>query len=159
MLYHGLRLAAVMLSSKPCSNVSGRKIRSCVPSGKISRELFWFSYSAIISLNRKRASRIIIPLRFWVVNAVFCRLQTSLGHVRRSGPRPYSTTISSFDAPVVEWEGWYNAGMEAGMRIAGRSTKGCFYTLPFGFFGVCGLGCFVSLPYREGCVLSFYFVF
>ena len=35
------------------------------------------------------------------------------------------------------------------MRIAGDSSKGCFSTLPLGFFGVCGFGFFVSLPCRE----------
>ncbi|KAK4821646.1 hypothetical protein QYF61_026507 [Mycteria americana] len=50
---------------------------------------------AIISLNRKRASGIIIPLGFWVVSAVFCRLQTSLGRVRRFLCRSFSYATSS----------------------------------------------------------------
>lgn len=36
------------------------------------------------------------------------------------------------------------------MRTAGDSSKGCFPTLPLGFFGLCGLDFFVSFPCREG---------
>lgn len=84
--------------------------------------------------------RITIPLEYWVVSAIFCRLQTSLGHERRSMPRPACTP--GFDPPVMEWERGYKAERGAGMRVAGDSNKGRFSTLLLGLFGVCGLGFF-----------------
>lgn len=105
--------------------------------------------------SQERASGIIIPLGFWVVSAIFFRLQTSLGCLRRSVLRPYSNMTSSFDSPVMEQERWYKAGMGAVMRIAGDSDTGCFATLPLGFFGMRDLGFFVSLPCREGWCSAF----
>lgn len=135
-----------MLSRKPCSSVSGRKIGSWVPSWKILRELFCFSYSAIISLNRKRASRVIIPLGFWVVNAVFCRLQPSLGHVRRSVPRPCSAMTSNFDVPVAEWE-------RGGTTLQWEQGWGLLETATWAASLPCHLGFLVSVVW--GVLLAF----
>lgn len=115
-----------MLRSKPCSDVSGRKIGSCVPSWKISRVVLFFLLSYYIPQQEKslRDNHPTWVFGWSVLFSVGFRLVWDVWEGQCRGP--YSATTSSFDAPVVErerggttleWEqGW--GLLETAMRAA-----------------------------------------